>query len=97
MLPDKVVNPDYYIDDDNNLIITAGRDGVIVDEQEFKKELSKLLNDFDNDEPTLVAPVKNTVANKINLDEIYKNIYKAPVDASYTVDPYVVDVYKRQN
>ena len=40
MLPDKVVNPDYYIDDDNNLIITAGKDGVIVDEQEFKKELS---------------------------------------------------------
>ena len=90
LLPDKVVNPDYYIDDDNNLIITAGKDGVIVDEQEFKKELSKLLNDFDNDEPTLVAPVKNAVANKIDLDEIYKNIYKAPVDASYTVDPYVV-------
>ena len=90
LLPDKVVNPDYYIDDDNNLIITAGKDGVIVDEQKFKKELSKLLNDFDNDEPTLVAPVKNAVANKINLDEIYKNIYKAPVDASYTVDPYVV-------
>lgn len=58
LLPDKVVNPDYYIDDDNNLIITAGKDGVIVDEQKFKKELSKLLNDFDNDEPTLVAPVK---------------------------------------
>ena len=90
LLPDKVENPDYYIDDDNNLIITAGRDGVIVDEQEFKKELSKLLNDFDNDEPTLVAPVKNAAAKKIDLDEIYKNIYKAPVDASYTVDPYVV-------
>ena len=90
LLPDKVVNPDYYIDDDNNLIITAGKDGVIVDEQEFKKELSKLLDDFDNDEPTLVAPVKNATAKKIDLDEIYKNIYKAPVDASYTVDPYVV-------
>ena len=76
--------------DDNNLIITAGKDGVIVDEQEFKKELSKLLDDFDNDEPTLVAPVKNATAKKIDLDEIYKNIYKAPVDASYTVDPYVV-------
>ena len=49
-----------------------------------------MLNYFDNDETTLVAPVKNSVANKINLDEIYKNIYKAPVDASYTVDPYVV-------
>ena len=76
MLPDKVVNPDYYIDDDNNLIITAGKDGVIVDEQELKKELSKLLDDFDNDEPTLVAPVKNATAKKIDLDEIYKNIYR---------------------
>ena len=90
LLPDKVIKPDYYIDDNNNLIITAGKDGVVVDEQEFKKELSKLLDDFDNDEPTLVAPVKNAAANKIDLDEIYKNIYKAPVDASYTVAPYVV-------
>ena len=49
---------------------------VIVDEQEFKKELSKLLDDFDNDEPTLVAPVKNATAKKIDLDEIYKNIYR---------------------
>ena len=43
LLPDKVVNPDYYIDDDNNLIITAGRDGVIVDEQEFKKNFLNCL------------------------------------------------------
>ena len=106
LLPDKVVNPDYYIDDEliklemyKKIACIDSMDDLVEVKNELEDrfsdmpkpvELSKLLDDFDNDEPTLVAPVKNATAKKIDLDEIYKNIYKAPVDASYTVDPYVV-------
>ena len=51
LLPDRVINPDYYINDDNYLIITSGKDGVVVKEDNFKNEIVALLNDVENDEP----------------------------------------------
>ena len=90
LLPDRVINPDYYINDDNYLIITSGKDGVVVKEDNFKNEIVALLNDIENDEPTMNIPVENAKANNINIDDIYANIHKNPVDAYYTTDPYVV-------
>ena len=90
LLPDRVINPDYCINDDNYLIITSGKDGVVVKEDNFKNEIVTLLNDVENDEPTMNIPVENAKANNINIDDIYANIHKNPVDAYYTTDPYVV-------
>ena len=90
LLPDKIVNPDYYINDNNELVITSGRDGYVIDDVSFKTELEFLLNDFDNDDPTMDIPVIAATANIINIDSIYTSIYKKPVDAYYTTDPYVV-------
>ena len=90
LLPDKIVNPDYYINDNNELVITSGRDGYVIDDASFKTELEFLLNDFDNDDPTMDIPVIAVTANNINIDSIYTSIYKKPVDAYFTTDPYVV-------
>lgn len=90
LLPDRIVNPDYYINDDNFLIITSGKDGTIIDEISFKTEIESLINDIENNEPTMEIPVTNVKADNIDIDTIYKKIYKDPVDAYYTTDPYVV-------
>lgn len=90
LLPDRILNPDYYINDDNNLIITSGRDGTIVDNDEFRLKLEVLLNDFTNSNPTMDIPTTIVKANSINIDEIYQNIYKKPADAYFTTNPYVV-------
>lgn len=87
-LPDKVVNSDYYLDG-NSLIITSGKDGVIIDSDKFKKNiLSSLTTHSEN--LILNIPVTNIKAQAIDIEAIYKDIYKEPVDAYYTTNPYVV-------
>lgn len=90
LLPDRIINPDYYINDNNSLIITSGKDGTIVDNDEFKVKLEILLNDFTNSKPTMEIPTTIVKADSIDIDEIYKNIYKKPVGAYFTTNPYVV-------
>lgn len=87
-LPDKVVNSDYYIDG-NNLIITSGKDGVLIDSYKFKKNiLSSLTTNKEN--LVIDIPVTEAKAQPIDMDAIYKAIYKEPVNAYYTTNPYVV-------
>ena len=90
LLPNKLTNPDYYINNDNNLIISSGKDGVIINNLKFKDELLNLLKDFNNPSPSMDIPTINQKTNKINIDEIYKNVYKPPIDATYSTNPYMV-------
>lgn len=90
LLPDRIIRPDFYINDSNELIITSGRDGSVVDTPSFRNSLELVLSDFDNDEPTIDIPVVNVQTDSINMDDIYASIYKTPVDAYYTTNPYVV-------
>lgn len=86
LLPDKLVNPDYYIDD-TNLIITSGTDGYIVDNDKFPYEALQALSNI-QESSRFEIPVKNATASDIDIDEIYKNIYKSPTDAYFTTNPY---------
>ena len=86
LLPDKLVNPDYYIDN-TSLIITSGTDGYIVDNNKFTYEVLQALSNI-RESSRFEIPVKNATASNINIDEIYKNIYKSPTDAYFTANPY---------
>ena len=88
-LPDRVVSPDHYIDG-NTLVITSGKDGVIVDSAKFTQKILLLLTTIQNDNLTLDIPVSSVKANGIDIDDIYAEIHKEPVDAYYTTNPYVV-------
>ena len=90
LLPDRMVNPDYYINDNNCLIITSGKDGFVINEALFKSEILSLLSDLENSEPTMEVPVDNVFSQDIDMEAIYRNIYKSPVDAYYTTNPYIV-------
>lgn len=88
-LPDRVVNSGYSIDG-TNLIITSGKDGILISSFDLKDEILSFLNDISSKNETINIPVNNVGAEPINLDAIYKDIFKLPVDASYTTNPYVV-------
>jgi len=87
-LPDAVVNPSYYIDN-NSLIISNGKDGVIVDSNALIQEILFLLTNS-NDNIVIDMPVIKTLAKDIDIDAIYNEIHKEPVDAYYQTNPYVV-------
>lgn len=87
-LPDRVVNSGYSIDG-TNLIITSGKDGILISSSDLKDEILSFLNDISSKNETINIPVNNVGAEPINLDAIYKDIFKLPVDASYTTNPYV--------
>ena len=88
-LPDRVVNPGYSIDG-TNLVITSGKDGILISSSDLKDEILSFLNDISSKNETINIPVNNVGAEPINLEAIYKDIFKLPVDASYTINPYVV-------
>lgn len=88
-LPDLFLDPNYYIDN-QNLIIVNGKDGVTTDEQELLNILmSKLIKTLDDD--TIIdLPVTQINAKSIDIDSIHTEIFKTPTDAYYLTDPYVV-------
>lgn len=86
-LPDRVEQPSYYVNE-KNLIITSGKDGVLVDSNQFTKKLLTLLLDFSTTQVSFSIPVTNVGANSIDIDNIYSEIHKEPVDAYFTTNPY---------
>lgn len=88
-LPDKVTDSSYYIDE-NNLIVTPGKTGNVVDvETSIQNIKDAILNLSDLDQPIELA-VKTQEPEKINIEKVHTEIYKEPKDAYYTQDPFTV-------
>ena len=88
-LPNKLIEPGYYIEDDN-LIITKGIDGNVINSDELKSAIITNLNDFCNDNKNIEIPVILTKAQDIDIDKIHTEVYREPKDAYYTTDPFCV-------
>lgn len=88
-LPDKVTDSSYYIDK-NNLIVTPGKTGNVVDvETSIKNIKDAILSLSDLDQPIELA-VKTQEPEKIDIEKVHTEIYKEPKDAYYTQDPFTV-------
>ena len=87
-LPDLVKEPSYHIND-NDVTITKGHDGVLVDNKNLVNTILDSLR-LPNSSSTIDIPVLQVVANKIDIESLYRAIYKTPVDASFTTNPLVI-------
>lgn len=88
-LPDKVTDSSYYIDE-NNLIVTPGKTGNVVDvETSIQNIKDAILSFSDLDQPIELA-VKTQEPEKIDIEKVHTEIYKEPKDAYYTQDPFTV-------
>ena len=88
-LPDKVTESSYYIED-SNLIITPGKEGNVVDIDATTAAIKAAISDFSNIENPVEIIVKTQSPEPIDIEKIHSEIYKEPVDAYYTKEPFTV-------
>lgn len=88
-LPDKVIESSCYIED-NNLIITKGHSGNVVKVEETINYIKENINNLNLNDTELELITEKQSPKQIDLDSIYNEIHKEPVDAYYTQNPYKV-------
>lgn len=87
-LPNKLIEPSYYIDG-TNLIVTSGTDGLVVDSEKLKFEVLYNIGNLNTDAKIEINTIYKT-ASDIDIDTIYSEIYKDATDAYYTQEPFCV-------
>lgn len=88
-LPDAVVQNSYYIEG-NELIITAGKEGNVVDIDATIEAIKNSISTFSCKDTPIEIIVKTEQPDEINVEQIHNEIYKEPVDAYYTKEPFTV-------
>ncbi len=93
-LPDKVVESSYYIDG-NNLIVTTGKEGNVIDIDATINAIRAAISDFSCKDSAIEIIVTSKQPEPIDVEKIHNEIYKDPVDAYYTQNPF--SVYPSEN
>lgn len=88
-LPDKVIESSCYIDG-NNLIITKGKSGQAINIKETSKYIKNNINNLNLQNAPLELITEQHQPKQLDLDSIYNEIHKEPVNAYYTQNPYVI-------
>lgn len=93
-LPDAVMQSSYYIEG-NELIITAGKEGNVVDIDATIEAIRNSISTFSCKDTPVEIVVKTRQPDEINIEQIHNEVYKEPVDAYYTKEPF--SVYPSEN
>ena len=93
-LPDAVIQSSYYIEG-NELMITAGKEGKVVDVDATIEAIKNSISTFSCKDTPIEIIVKTEQPDEINIEQIHNEIYKEPVDAYYTKEPF--SVYPSEN
>lgn len=88
-LPDTVIQSSYYVEG-NKLIITRGKVGNVVDVEQTIKDIKSKIQDFSYASQKIELSTIEKAPEEINIDQIHSEIYKEPIDAYYSTNPYVV-------
>lgn len=88
-LPDKIIESSCYIDG-NKLIITKGKAGKTVKVDDSAKNIKQAINDLKIENNSLELLTEDSTPKEIDLDAVYNEIHKEPVNAYYSQNPYVV-------
>lgn len=85
-----VVQPSYYRKEgEDKLIITEGKEGLKVNEEQIYKDVYELIKN-QTDINIIKIPLENVQPDKIDLQKIYEEIHKEVQDAYYTQNPFKV-------
>lgn len=88
-LPGGVEQSSYYIEN-NSLIITKGKEGVVSNNQRLKDLIISKIESFKTDNQYIEIPVETKLPNDINIDMIYSEVHKNPEDAYISKDPFEI-------
>lgn len=88
-LPDKVIESGYYIDN-TSLILNKGADGNVIDITQMKKMLKNEIKNLNVSNNKIEIITKSASPSKLDIEKIYQEVHKEPIDASFTQDPLSV-------
>lgn len=83
-----VVQPDYYQEGDK-LIITSGKPGLKVEENQLYEKLYKIVKG-ETQEQTIEIPMIMAQPDQINIEQIHQEVYKEVKNAYYTQNPFTI-------
>ena len=93
-LPDTVVQSSYYVEG-SKLIITRGKTGNVVDVTPSIENIKSKIQDLSYASSKIELVTASKDPDAIDIDKIHNELYKEPVNAYYTTNPYVV--YPHEN
>lgn len=93
-LPDKMIQSSCYMEN-NNVIITKGKPGCVIDIEKSSKIIIEEIKNINLKDNPITLITYEQSPNAIDIDAIYKEIHKAPVDAYYVQNPY--QIYPSEN
>lgn len=88
-LPDTVMQSSYYIEG-NELIITSGKEGNVVDVNPTIEAIKNSISTFSALDTPVEIVTKIQQPDEIDVEKIYNEVHKDPVDAYYTKEPFAV-------
>ncbi len=88
-LPDTVIESGYYIEG-NNLIVTTGSEGNVVNINQMYTYIKNGISNLTLKNRNLDIATVSKKPSEINIEKIYNDIYKKPVDAYYTQNPFTI-------
>ena len=86
---DAIIEPSYYIEDDK-LIITPGKKGINVNQNEVKNKVNDILNINSEKSTVIEVMVDYKEPQSIDLEKIHNEIFKEAKDAYYTNEPFTI-------
>lgn len=88
-LPDTVIQSSYYMEG-NNLILTKGRTGYVVNVDETANTIITDIQNFNIKDNQIEISTLEESPQALDIDAIHSEIYKQPSDAYFTQNPYAV-------
>lgn len=83
-----VVQPSYYIENEK-LIITSGKAGLQVEENQLANKIYKIIKEGIQSQ-TIEIPLITVEPDNIDLEKIHQEVYKQVQDAYYTKEPFTI-------
>lgn len=88
-LPGVLIESSYAVEEDQ-LIITKGKAGIIVKTEELLSQVKENLKDNTKQENNILIPVEEKEPEPIDIEKIHQEVYKEAKDAYYTKEPFAI-------
>ena len=88
-LPGVVIESSYSVEG-NNLIITKGTPGIVIDTEKLLEEVKENLLNTNTEDIKIEIPVLQKDPEEINIDKIYEEVHKEAQDAYYEEEPFAI-------
>lgn len=88
-LPGIIIESSHAVEEDE-LIITKGKAGIVINTEELLNRVKDRLNDRNNTEDYIEIPVEHREPEPIDIDKIHEEVYTEVKDAYYTKDPFTI-------